>query len=206
MNDDRTVPDAPIAIFEHASGMLMEFCLFEANGQPVLGRGPSWSCGERSDALCHRSRLRDRSRAGWPVPGARTLVQAGSREGTDGDLDQQAVRTFSTASRAVSGGSAMSRRDTARPPSPAWPTSLSPRANGSIGMPRLTFTNCDEANRLLQYSYRKPWTLIARRPSPTRTSGTGRRTFRRVNRAELPAWLHRGADSLDRRTLRGRQA
>ena len=39
VEDDRTIPDTTLGVFEHASGMLTEFCLFEANGQPVLGRG-----------------------------------------------------------------------------------------------------------------------------------------------------------------------
>src|SRR5271170_8037801 len=37
--DDRTIPDTSEAIFEHASGMLSLFSVYEANGQPVLARG-----------------------------------------------------------------------------------------------------------------------------------------------------------------------
>src|SRR3954469_10844949 len=39
VDDDRTIPDTCEAIFEHASGMLSVFSIYEANGQPVLNRG-----------------------------------------------------------------------------------------------------------------------------------------------------------------------
>ena len=39
VDDDRTIPDTSEAIFEHASKMLTLFSVYEANGQPVVGRG-----------------------------------------------------------------------------------------------------------------------------------------------------------------------
>ncbi len=39
VDDDRTIPDTSETIFEHASGMLTIFSVFEANNQPVLKKG-----------------------------------------------------------------------------------------------------------------------------------------------------------------------
>ena len=96
MDDDRTIPDTTEAIFEHASGMLTAFSIYEANGQPVLARGAEVELrGTIGTAYANDQGLRDRPRARrrssrTPSPGAsREVVKA-----TDGDLDQQAARDF----------------------------------------------------------------------------------------------------------------
>ena len=83
------------AIFEHASGMLTEFALFEANGQPVLGRGAEVELRGTLGTLYANDRGYEivPERGGQfqnPKPRRKTEVV----KGTDGDLDQQAARDF----------------------------------------------------------------------------------------------------------------
>ena len=81
VDDDRTIPDTTIAIFEHASGMLTEFCRLRGQRPARAGpRGRSRAPGHAGHDLCQRSRLRDRPRAGRPVPGCLAPAQAGGRE------------------------------------------------------------------------------------------------------------------------------
>ena len=79
---------------------------------------------------------------------------------TDGDLDQQAARDFldSVKSRKRRIGDVEEGHRS---------TTFAHLANIALATRKRLdwdaqaerFTNCDEANRLLQYSYRKPWTL-----------------------------------------------
>jgi hypothetical protein len=75
VDDDRTIPDTTLAIFEHASGMLTEVALFEANGRPSWAGVPRLSCGALS-ARCMPANVDTRSSpsAGassrTPIPGA----------------------------------------------------------------------------------------------------------------------------------------
>ncbi|MGC8644285.1 MAG: Gfo/Idh/MocA family protein [Isosphaeraceae bacterium] len=161
VDDDRTIPDTTIGVFEHASGMLTEFCLFEANGQPVLGRGAEVELRGTLGTIY----VNDRHFEIVPERGGQFQSAAPRRKpemvkATDGDLDQQAARDFldNVKSR---------KRPNADVEDGHRSTTFAHLANIALATRKRLewdavaerFTNCDEANKLLHYEYRKPWTL-----------------------------------------------
>jgi predicted dehydrogenase len=161
VDDDRTIPDTMETIFEHDSGMLTVFSLYEGNGRKVTRpdtdvelRGTLGTCyvgaagyeivpergGQFQDPKPKRKEARVKS--------------------TDGDLDAQAARDFldSVKSR---------KRPLADVEEGHRSTTFSHLANIALAVRKRLdwdpqaerFTNCDEANRMLHYTYREPWTL-----------------------------------------------
>ncbi len=161
VKDDRTVPDTAEAVFEHPSGMLTCFSLFEANGQPVLPDGAEVELrGTIGTAYAN-------IKGYWIVPerGGQFQDPAPRRKplrvaATDGDLDEQAARDFLDNVKAR-------RRPNADIEEGHRSTTFAHLANIALATrARLDwdpeaerFTNNDEANALLHYEYREPWTL-----------------------------------------------
>jgi predicted dehydrogenase len=161
VDDDRTIPDTTIAVFEHASGMLTEFCLFEANGQPVLGRGAELELRGALGTLY----VNDRGYEIVPERGGQFQEPSPRRKpevakATDGDLDQQAARDFldnvKSRKRPIGDVEEGHRSTTC---AHLANIALATRKRLEWDAQAERFTNCDEANRLLHYVYRKPWTL-----------------------------------------------
>jgi predicted dehydrogenase len=161
VDDDRTIPDTTLGIFEHASGMLTEFALFEANGQPVLGRGAEIELRGTLGTLYATDRGYEivPERGGqFQNPNPRRKPVSG--KGTDGNLDQQAARDFldNVKSR---------KRPIADIEEGHRSTTFAHLANIAMATRKRLqwdaraerFINCDEANSLLHYEYRKPWTM-----------------------------------------------
>jgi predicted dehydrogenase len=161
VDDDRTIPDTSEAIFEHASGMLSVFSIYEANGQPVLGRGAelelrgtlgtAYSTNKGYEIVPERGgAFQD------PKPKRKGLVV----KATDGDLDQQAARDFLDN---VKGR----KRPLADVEEGHRSTIFAHIANIALATRKRLdwdsqaerFIHCDEANHLLHYEYRKPWSL-----------------------------------------------
>jgi predicted dehydrogenase len=161
VHDDRTVPDTTETIFEHASGMLTVFSIYEANGQPVLGRGAelevrgtigtAYSRGDGYEIVPERGgAFQD------PKPRRKPeLVKS-----PDGDLDQQAARDFLDNVKAR-------RKPAADVEEGHRSTTFAHLANIALATRKRLdwdpqaerFLGCDEANQLLHYEYRKPWSL-----------------------------------------------
>jgi predicted dehydrogenase len=161
LKDDRTIPDTTIATFEHASGMLTEFCLFEANGQPVLGRGAEVELRGTLGTLYANEKGYEivPERGGQfqtPTPRRKPEVV----KSTGGDLDQQSARDFLDNVKSRT-------RPNADIEEGHRSTTFAHLANIALATRKRLewdaqaerFTNCDEANELLHYEYRKPWTL-----------------------------------------------
>src|SRR5271166_4914888 len=161
VDDDRTIPDTMLGIFEHASGMLTEFALFEANGQPVLGRGAEVELRGTHGTLYATDRGYEivPERGGQfqnPNPRRKPEVV----KATDGNLDQQAAGDFldNVKSR---------KRPIADIEEGHRSTTFAHLANIALATRKRLqwdahaerFVNCDEANSLLHYEYRKPWTM-----------------------------------------------
>jgi predicted dehydrogenase len=162
VDDDRTIPDTSEAIFEHASKMLTLFSVHEANGQPVVGRGAEielrgtlgtlYAAGNRYEIVPERGgAFQD------PKPRRKGEVV----KATDGDLDQQAARDFLDCVKSR-------KRPNADIEEGHRSTTFAHLANIALATrQRLDwdaqaerFTNCDAANELLHYEYRKPWSLV----------------------------------------------
>ena len=161
VDDDRTIPDTSEAIFEHASGMLSVFSIYEANGQPVLGRGAEvelrGTLGTAYATIRGYEIVPERGGAFQdPKPRRKGLVV----KATDGDLDQQAARDFLDN---VKGR----KRPIADVEEGHRSTTFAHLANIALATRKRLdwdpqaerFIHCDEANQLLHYEYRKPWSL-----------------------------------------------
>jgi predicted dehydrogenase len=161
--DDRTIPDTSEAIFEHASGMLTLFSIHEANGQPVIARGAELELrGTLGTAYSSNSRYEIVPERGGafqdPTPRRKPEVV----KTTDGDLDQQAARDFLDCVRSR-------KRPAADVEEGHRSTTFALLANIALATRKRLdwdpqserFIHCDEANQLLHYEYRKPWSLDA---------------------------------------------
>ncbi len=161
VDDDRTVPDTAEVIFEHSSGMLTLFSHHEANGQPMLGRraeielqgtiGTLYVAGDRYEIVPERGgAFQD------PAPKRKEEVFKAS----DRDLDQQAARDFLDCVRSR-------KRPNADIEEGHRSTTFAHLANIALAT-RLRlewdaqaerFKNSEQANHMLHYEYRKPWSL-----------------------------------------------
>jgi predicted dehydrogenase len=161
VDDDRTIPDTTEAIFEHASRMLTVFSVHEANGQPVLGHGAEVELQGTLGTIYAKT---DRYEI-VPERGGAFQDPAPRRKGevvqsSDGDLDQRAARDFLDC---VKGR----KRPNADVEEGHRSTTFAHLANIALATrQRLEwdaeaerFTNSDQANQLLHYEYRKPWSL-----------------------------------------------
>jgi predicted dehydrogenase len=161
VDDDRTIPDTTLAVFEHASGMLTEFCLFEANGQPVLGRGAEVELrGTLGTLYANERGYEIVSERGGQFQDPKPRRKPEVVKAAVSDLDQQSARDFldNVKSR---------KRPNADVEEGHRSTTFAHLANIALATRKRLdwdaqaerFTNCDDANALLHYKYREPWTL-----------------------------------------------
>jgi predicted dehydrogenase len=161
VDDDRTIPDTAEAIFEHASRMLTLFSLHEANGQPMLGHGAEielqgtigtlYVAGDRYEIVPERG-------GAFQDPKPKRKPEA--KKAGDGDLDQQAARDFLDCVKSR-------KRPNADVEEGHRSTTFAHLANIALATrTRLEwdaqaerFSNSEQANQLLHYEYRKPWSL-----------------------------------------------
>lgn len=161
VDDDRTIPDTSEAIFEHASKMLTLFSVHEANGQPVVGRGAEIELrGTIGTLYAATNRYEIVPERGGAFQDPKPRRKGETVKSPDGDLDQQAACDFldSVKSR---------KRPNADIEEGHRSTTFSHLANIALATrQRLDwdaqaerFTNCEAANELLHYEYRKPWSM-----------------------------------------------
>ena len=141
--------------------MLTVFSVYEANGQPVLGRGAEvelrgtlgtvYATGNRYEIVTERGgAFQD------PAPRAKNMAA----KSDDGDLDRQAARDFIDCVKSR-------KRPNADIEEGHRSTTFAHLANIALATrQRLDWdaqaervTNCDAANQLLHYEYRQPWSL-----------------------------------------------
>jgi predicted dehydrogenase len=161
VDDDRTIPDTTLGIFEHASGMLTEFCLFEANGQPVLGRGAEVELrGTLGTIYANDKGYEIIPERGGQFQDPKPRRKQEQIKAADGDLDQQSARDFLDNVKSRKRPNAdveEGHRSTTFAHLVNLALTTRKRLDWDAQAERVT--NCDEANALLHYEYRKPWTL-----------------------------------------------
>ena len=161
VDDCRTIPDTAEVIFEHASGMLTIFSTFEASGQPLLHTGEIELRGTKGTLYADHEPRRDRPRGGGRFQDKRPRCKPRSSRTT-------------TATRSSTQAHARNFLDCVKSRSKPncdveeghRSTSYALLANIALATKsRLVwdakaecFTNNDDANALLDYEYRKPWT------------------------------------------------
>ena len=161
VDDDRTIPDTSETIFEHASKMLSLFSIYEANGQPVLNRGAEVELrGTLGTVYATNDRFEIVPERGGAFQDPKPRRKGEVVKGTDGDLDQQAARDFLDCVKSR-------KRPNADIEEGHRSTTFAHLANIALATRKRLdwdpqterFTNCAEANELLHYTYRKPWSL-----------------------------------------------
>lgn len=161
VDDDRTIPDTTETIFEHPSGMLTCFSLFEASGRPVLPDGAEIELrGTLGTAYANeKGYWIEPERGGqFQDPAPRRKPERVASD--DGNLDEQAARDFLDNVKAH-------RRPNADIEEGHRSTTFAHLANIALATrARLDwdpqaerFTNNEAANDLLHYEYRQPWSL-----------------------------------------------
>jgi predicted dehydrogenase len=161
VKDSRTIPDTAEVIFEHASGMLMIFGTYEASGHPALNAGEIELRGTLGTVYASLGRFEIIPERGGqfqdPKPRCKPLTRT-AKEGY-GELDRNHARNFLDCVKSRERPNADVEEDHRS-------TTFAHLANIALATKaRLDwdahaehFTNNDQANELLDYEYRPPWT------------------------------------------------
>jgi predicted dehydrogenase len=161
VDDSRTIPDTAEVIFEHASGMLTSFSVFEGNGQPGLRGGEIELRGTVGTALADFRRFEVLPERGGqfqdPKPRRKGVTKTSAQ--TDTDLTRAHARDFLDCVKSRSRPAA-DVEDGHRSTTFALLANiaLAVRARLDWDPKAERFTNHDKANELLDYDYRAPWT------------------------------------------------
>jgi predicted dehydrogenase len=163
VDDDRTIPDTCETVFEHASGMLTVFSLYESTGQPVLGRGAELELRGTLGTLYA-------TQDGWEIvperggqfqdPAPRRAADKGVAPKTDRDLDAQAARDFlDNVKRRRLPKADVEEGHRSTTFAHLANIALATRQRLEWDADAERFTNYEPANALLHYDYRPPWSL-----------------------------------------------
>jgi predicted dehydrogenase len=161
VNDSRTIPDTAEVIFEHASGMLTTFGTYEASGNPVLRSGEIELRGTLGTVCAGIDRIEIIPERGGAFQDPKPRRKPQTLTVKDGyeDLDRAHARNFLDCVKSR-------QRPNADVEDGHRSTSFALLANIALATKsRLDwdaraerFTNNEQANGLLDYEYRRPWT------------------------------------------------
>ncbi len=160
VKDARTIPDTAEVIFELPSGMLMIFGTFEASGRHAFDRGEIELRGTLGTAYADLGKFEILPERGGqfqdPQPRMKAVSHA-AKEGY-GTLDQNHARNFLDCVKSRKKPNAdieEGHRSTTF--AHVANIALATRARLDWDPAAERFTNSEEANALLDYEYRKPW-------------------------------------------------
>jgi len=162
VEDDRTVPDTMEAVFEFASGRLAIFGQYEASGAAALKQGEIELRGTQGTAYMSNQGFEIFPERGGQFQDHEPRMEPISVESKESNsvLTSRHVRNFLDCVKSR-------KRPNADVEIGHRSTTMSLLANISLATgsrldwdaKRERITNCDAANELLHYEYRKPWTL-----------------------------------------------
>ena len=164
IDDDRTMPDVMEGMFQFASGRLIVFAQYETSGNRALPRQAFAEFRGTEGALY----VSDASFEVLPERGGRyqddrdARMEPINKEFGEGYAQhvRDHTRNFLDCIKSREKPEPTSKSATAPRPWHCWPTSRWPRSRPVHWDPeREQITNNPEANDLLHYEYRKPWTL-----------------------------------------------
>jgi predicted dehydrogenase len=161
VKDARTIPDTAEVIFEHASGMLMIFGTYEASGHAALSGGEIELRGTLATVYGDIGRFEVIPERGGqfqdPRPRCKPLIRS-EKEGYS-VLDRSHARNFLDCVKSRQKPNA-DVEDGHRSTTFALLANiaLATRARLDWDAQAERFTNNEQANELLDYEYRKPWT------------------------------------------------
>ena len=161
IKDDRTIPDTAETVFEFASGMLMTFGTYEANGDAGLKAGEIALHGTLGTVYASTDRFEIVPDRGGhfhdPAPKRKPLAE--TSHDRDEDLTRAHARDFLDCVKSRNRPKAdveEGHRSTTF--ALLANIALATRARLDWDAQAERFTNHDSANELLDYEYRKPWT------------------------------------------------
>ena len=165
VDDCRTIPDTAEVIFEHASGMLTIFSTFEASGQPLLRTGEIEIRGTKGAIYASLNHVEIVPEEGGRFQDKRPRASPWSRGTTT--ATRSSTRAMPATSSTASNHGSKPNCDVEEG---HRSTSYALLANIALAtQSRLSWdakaecvTNNDAANELLDYEYRKPWTVAKR--------------------------------------------
>ena len=136
VDDDRTIPDTAMTVFQFPEGWLSMFGMFEANGNQTMARGGYVELRGTSGTLF----ANDKTIEIVPEHGGQYQDQKARMEpltvkSTDGDLTVQHTRNFLDCIRSAPYRTLISKRDIARRRWPCCPRSRLLSGSGSNGTP-----------------------------------------------------------------------
>ena len=162
VEDDRTIPDTMEAVFEFASGRLAIFGQYEASGAAALKQGEIELRGTQGTAYMSNQGFEIFPERGGQFQDHEPRMEPISVESKELNsvLTSRHVRNFLDCVKSR-------KRPNADVEIGHRSTTMSLLANISLATgsrldwdaKRERITNCDAANELLHYEYRKPWTL-----------------------------------------------
>lgn len=161
VDDDRTIPDTAETIFEFPEGWLDLFGMYEANGNPTMARGGLFELRGTQGTLYATDRtIEIVPERGGQFQDPSYRMQPVKIPGTDGDITAQHARNFLDCIRSRNKPNAdieEGHRSTTM--SLLSKISLAVRQRIEWDPDAERITNCPQANDMLHYEYRKPWTL-----------------------------------------------
>lgn len=161
VDDDRTIPDTAQTIFEFPEGFLSLFGMYEANGNPTMARGGFVELrGTKGTLYSSDHTIEIVPERGGQFQEKEQRMEPVKRHGKDGNLTVQHTRNFLDCIRSRAAPNA-SIEDGHRSTSLSLLSKISLAVKKRIEWdPRSEqITNCQEANDMLHYEYRKPWKL-----------------------------------------------
>ncbi|MEW6237202.1 MAG: Gfo/Idh/MocA family oxidoreductase [Candidatus Omnitrophota bacterium] len=160
--DDRTIPATMEATFELPSGVLLVFGQYEASGGDPLSDGEIEFRGTKGNLYpaAEGAGYKIVPTGGGQFQSKKRNIQAVEQGRMDGDLTDQHVRNFLDCAKSrerchcdlETGHRSTTFAHLAN-------IALATRSRLDWDPVRERFTNNEEANKLLQYEYRKPWRL-----------------------------------------------
>jgi predicted dehydrogenase len=161
VNDSRTIPDTAEVIFELPSGMLMIFGTFEASGRPAFERGEIELRGTLGTAYADLGRFEIIAERGGQFQDPKPRCKPVTRKEKEGywELDQNHARNFLDCVKSRNRPNAdveEGHRSTTF--AHLANIALATRARLDWDAESERFTNHEQANSMLDYEYRKPWT------------------------------------------------
>ncbi len=161
VDDDRTEPDTSQTIFEFPSGWLALFGMYEANGNPTTARSGFVELrGTQGTLYASDETIEIVPERGGQFQDPSYRMEPEKLAGAEGDLTQQHARNFLDCMRSRATPNAdieEGHRSTTM--SLLAKISLAVRQRIEWDPQREQITNHPEANAMLHYAYRKPWSL-----------------------------------------------
>jgi len=161
LEDDRTEPDTSQSIYEFPTGWLSLFGMYEANGNPTTARGGFVELrGTQGTLYVSDQTIEIVPERGGQFQDPAYRMEPVQLTGTDGDLTTQHARNFLDCMRSRATPNAdieEGHRSTTM--SLLSKISLAVRQRLEWDPQREQITNHPDANHLLHYEYRKPWSL-----------------------------------------------